>query len=91
MKRILKGLSYTFRRNLGWQDRVIRAIIAIGVLVSWYFGVIAGTVGLILGILAIMILGTAAAARCSITYMADANTMTRSEKMKLDEKGINYE
>lgn len=91
MKRVLKGLSYTFNRNLGWQDRLIRALIAIAILASWYFGYLTGAIGTILGILALMILGTAAAARCSITYMVNGNTMSQSEKAKLKSKGIKYE
>jgi len=91
MKRVFKGLSYTFGRNLGWQDRLIRVIVALAILASWYFGYITGAIGTILGVLALMILGTAAAARCSITYMANGNTMSEAEKAKLRAKGINYE
>lgn len=91
MKRVLKGLSYTFSRNLGWQDRLLRAVVGFAVLTSWYFGYIAGAAGIILGVLALMILGTAAAARCSITYMANGNTMSRAEKAKLEARGIQFE
>lgn len=91
MKRVFKGLSYTFRRNLGWQDRLLRAVISIVVLASWYFGYVAGTIGIILGITAFMILGTAAVSRCSITYMVNANTMSKAEKARLDARGITYE
>ncbi|MEM8968759.1 MAG: hypothetical protein AAGE93_20250 [Bacteroidota bacterium] len=83
MNRFAKGLSYTFRRNLGIEDRVI--------LVSWFFGLITGVMGTVLGILAIMILGTTASARCSVTYWMDINTMNREEKKSLDAKAIRYE
>ena len=91
MNRVFKGLSYSFKRNLGWQDRLIRAVISIAVLASLYFGYFAGTLGLVLGIIAFMILGTAAVSRCSLTYMANSNTMGDAEKSKLDAKGISYE
>lgn len=91
MNRFFKGLSYTFNRNLGKTDRIIRVVIALFVLSAWYFGVVSGILGTILGILALMILGTAAVSRCGVTYWMDANTMTESEKQNLDAKGINYE
>ncbi|MBV6645237.1 MAG: DUF2892 domain-containing protein [Cyclobacteriaceae bacterium] len=91
MNRFVKGLSYTFDRNLGFEDRVIRVVLAVAVLVSWFFGVIDGVVGTVLGVLAIMILGTAASARCGVTYWMNANTMGKTEKKRLDDKNISYE
>ncbi len=91
MNRFLKGLSYGFSRNLGRNDRIIRTIIALAVLASWAFGAISGTIGIILGVLAIMILGTAASARCGVTYWMNACTISEKEKAQLDAKGIKYE
>ena len=70
---------------------MIRTVVAIAVLVSWFFGVIAGVSGTILGILAVMILGTAASARRGVTYWLDANTMGKEEKERMDNKNISYE
>ncbi len=91
MNRFFKGLSYTFNRNLGKADRIIRVILAMFVLVTWCFGIVSGTLGTILGIFALMILGTAATSRCGVTYWLDANTMTKAEKQNLDANGILYE
>ncbi len=91
MNRFQKGLSYTFRRNIGIEDRMIRTVVAVAILLAWIFGVVAGVVGTILGILAIMILGTAASARCGVTYWMKANTMGQAEKNSLDKKHICYE
>jgi len=91
MNRFIKGMSYTFHRNLGWQDRLIRVLLAAAAISSWYFGVIAGTIGLILAIMGFMILGTAALSRCSITYFMNKNTMSAKEKARLDAKGVKYE
>jgi len=91
MNRFLKGLSYGFSRNLGKKDRAIRMVIALVVLASWAFGAISGTVGIVLGVLAIMILGTAASARCGVTYWMNACTISEKEKTELDKKGITYE
>ncbi len=91
MKRFFKGLSYTFHRNIGKTDRIIRVVSALVILASWYFGLVAGITGTLLGIFAIMILGTAASARCGVTYWMNANTMSKNEKQELDAKGIKYE
>jgi len=91
MNRILKGLSYTFKRNIGTTDRLLRVAFFLIVAVSWYFGIIAGTIATVLGVFATMLLGTAAVSRCSLTYMFDGNTMSDADKKRLDEKGITYE
>ena len=91
MNRFIKGLSYAFNRNLGLKDRVIRTIIASMVLISWFYGVVNGVLGTSLGVLAIMILGTAVSARCGVTYWMKANTMSEKEKKRLDAKKISYE
>lgn len=91
MNRFIKGLSYTFNRNLGKMDRIIRAIIAVILISSWYSGFVSGILGIALVILALMILGTVATSRCGITYWLDANTMSQKEKKELDKKGISYE
>ena len=91
MNRFFKGLSYTFNRNLGTTDRIIRTLLAVGALVAWYFGTIPGVIGTIVAVFSVMILGTAATARCGVTYWMDANTMSTEEKKALDAKGIKYE
>ncbi len=91
MNRFLKGLSYTFRRNIGKTDRIIRTCIALFFLGLWYLEVVTGLAAVFIGIYAIMILVTAAFARCGITYWLDVNTMSEAEKRALDAKGIQYE
>lgn len=91
MNRLIKGMLYTFHRNLGWQDRLIRVVISLAAIGSWYFGAVAGSIGLLLGISGLMLLGTAAISRCSVTYFLNSNTMGAKEKAKLDAKGIKYE
>ena len=91
MNRFLKGMSYTFHRNLGWQDRLIRITIAAVGIGSWYFGALAGTIGLAAAIVGFMLTGTALISRCSITYFLKSNTMGAAERAKLDARGIKYE
>ena len=91
MSRIIKGLCYTFYRNLGWKDRLTRGISAFMIMTLWLSGILPGAVGVVLGILALMILVTAVVSRCSITYILKINTMSEQEKAKLAAKGIKYE
>ena len=91
MNRFIKGLSYTFKRNLGMTDRIIRTTIAVALLSSWYFSFVSGIIGTILMILALMIFGTVATSRCGVTYWLNANTMNLEEKKELDKQGIPYE
>ena len=91
MNRFIKGLTYTFNRNLGRLDRILRTSIAFVVISTWYFGLIPGIIGSVIGILALMILGTAVISRCGVTYWLDANTMSQEEKKEFDLKGISYE
>ena len=91
MRRFIKGLSYTFDRNIGKTDRAIRTLVAIGVLILWILGVIAGWAGTVLGIFSVMILGTAASARCGVTYWMNSNTMSNAEKRSLKDRNIRYE
>ena len=91
MSRFIKGLSYTFSRNIGLADRTIRTISALVIIGLWYFEVITGEIGIVLFVLSLMILGTVATSRCGVTYWLDKNTMSTKEKEILDSKGIKYE
>ena len=91
MKRFIKGLSYTFHPNLGRKDRLIRAVIAMMVLIAYTFDWLTGMVGIIISVLALMILATSLVARCGVTYWFNANTMTLEEKKSLELKGVDYE
>ncbi len=91
MNRFINGLSYRFHRNLGNVDKIIRLLVALIMIGSWYFGFVSGILGTALTILAMMILGTVATSRCGVTYWFDANTMNQKEKNECDRKGISYE
>lgn len=91
MNRFVKGMTYNFHRNLGKRDRVIRTVLALAAIASWYFGVLAGMIGIIVASFGLMIIGTALSARCTLTYLAKSNTMSEEEKTLLDSKQIKYE
>ncbi|MEO0734921.1 MAG: DUF2892 domain-containing protein [Bacteroidota bacterium] len=91
MKRFLRGLSYTFHRNLGRTDRILRAVAALVLAGLWFLGWVPGVIGIVLAVFGLMVLGTALSARCSINYWCDLNTMTAAEKAQLDQRGVQYE
>ncbi|MEL7002394.1 MAG: DUF2892 domain-containing protein [Bacteroidota bacterium] len=91
MNKFFKGISYGFNRNLGVNDRIIRAALGIGILLIWSLGFISGAFGVTLVILGVMILATAIFARCGVTYWMNICTIPKQEKERLDAKGIKYE
>jgi hypothetical protein len=80
-----------FQRNLGRYDRIIRFVIGISALGAWYFGAVAGTIAIVIGVAAIMLIGTSAAASCPLNSVANINTMSQKEKDEMDAKGISYQ
>jgi hypothetical protein len=80
-----------FQRNLGRYDRIIRFVIGVAALGAWYFGAVAGTIAIVIGIAAFMLIGTAAAASCPLNSMANINTISQKEKDQMDAKGISYQ
>jgi len=80
-----------FQRNLGRYDRIIRFVIGVAALGAWYFGAVAGTIAIVIGIAAFMLIGTSAAASCPLNSMANINTISQKEKDQMDAKGISYQ
>ena len=54
------------KRNMGAVDRIIRTLIAVVIGVLFYKGVITGTLGVILGIVAIIFLATSLVGWCPL-------------------------
>jgi len=54
------------KRNMGAADRVIRTLIAVVIGVLFYRGIISGTLGVILGIVAIIFLATSLVGWCPL-------------------------
>jgi len=52
------------KKNMGTVDRVVRVLIAVGIAVLYFTGVIGGTLAIILGVIALVFLLTSFAARC---------------------------
>lgn len=92
MKKLIKGLTYAYNRNIGWQDRLVRTIAGIAAAVgAFYFLKINITYSVILEIFAAAQFWTALSARCIICYFTGMCTISYKEKQKLDSKGIKFE
>ena len=92
MKKLIKGLTYAYNRNIGWQDRTIRTILGIAAIVgTFYFINTNMTLAAILGVFAFAQLGTALSARCIMCFFAGKCTITYKEKQSLESKGVKYE
>lgn len=66
------------KKNLGKTDRIVRLILAVVLAILLFSGVISGTLGWVLGILAIIFLGTSAVSFCPIYYVLGINTCKTS-------------
>ena len=92
MNNLIKGITYSYNRNIGWQDRTIRTIVGIAATVgAIYFLSSNITYSILLGALAIAQFGTVFSARCIICYFTGQCTIDSKEKKSLQSKGINYE
>jgi Protein of unknown function (DUF2892) len=92
MNKILKGLTYAYNRNIGWQDRTLRTIMGIAAIVGAVsFFKTNLTYAVLLSVFAIAQFGTVLSARCIICYFLGQCTIDTHEKKALQEKGIAYE
>jgi hypothetical protein len=68
------------KKNMGPTDRMIRVIIAIGIAVLYFTGIIAGTFGLVLLIIAAVFLLTSLVGFCPLYTLVGMNTCSRKNK-----------
>jgi hypothetical protein len=89
MNNILKGVTYSYNRNIGWQDRTVRSFVGIGALIGSVFCMNSNlSLSIGLGVLFIAQLITVLSAKCMICYFAGACTIGRNEKESLNKKRI---
>lgn len=92
MNYFLRGISYSYNRNIGWQDRTIRTVVGLAAVVgALYFASAHLLWTILLAVLAIAQFGTVLSARCIICYFAGQCTINRKERRALEAKGIPYE
>lgn len=91
MNRFKAAFTYRFHQNLGWQDRLIRAVGCLAVLGAWFLGYLTGPLAIGLGIFALMILPTSVLGKCNLNYLARINTVGKAERARLDRTGKPYD
>lgn len=92
MNSFIKGITYSYNRNIGWQDRTTRTIIGmLSTIGAIYFLQDNILYSVLLGVFAIAQFGTVLSARCIMCYFAGMCTIDSKERKKLDHKGIDYE
>ncbi len=60
--------------NIGTADRAIRAIVGIAVLAAWFFGLVEGTLGIIVLVVGVVMIATAALRWCPPYALIGLNT-----------------
>jgi hypothetical protein len=91
MNYFLRGLTYSYNRNIGWQDRTIRTtlgILAAGGVI--YYHASNFIVAAILGGIFLAQVVTVLSAKCPICYFSGMCTIGKSEKNALTSKGIPF-
>ncbi|WP_167852252.1 YgaP-like transmembrane domain [Hymenobacter elongatus] len=92
MNRFRTGITYAYRRNIGWQDRTIRTLLGVGATAgAVYFFQRNTPAALVLALFALAQFGTVFSARCIICYFAGQCTIDRREKSRLHAQGVPYE
>ena len=67
-------MSNYIHRNVGTPDRLIRIVLAVVIITAYNLSFIAGTLGLVLGIVATFILATGFIGLCPLYYPFRINT-----------------
>ncbi len=89
MKKIIKGFTYSFFRNIGWADRIIRTVAGIIAAAGAFYFLKTNLVATIaLAVLAVAQFWTVLSARCIICYFAGVCTIPSGERKKLSGKGV---
>jgi hypothetical protein len=92
MNYILKGITYSYNRNIGWQDRTVRSLVGIGALAGAGYCMNSNlSLSVALAFLFMAQLITVISAKCIICYFAGACTIGINEKKSLDKKRNAYE
>lgn len=92
MNFFLKGISYSYNRNIGWQDRTIRTIVGVLATIGTIFFFKTNPLyAMLFGVFAVAQFGTVLSAKCIMCYFTGMCTIGAKERKKLDNKGIVYD
>jgi hypothetical protein len=92
MNTLIRGFTYSFHRNIGWQDRALRTVVAIaatfGAIYFFRTSLLYTTLFIALAVAQFF---TVAMARCIICFFMGQCTIGGAEKKNLEGKGIQFE
>lgn len=92
MNYFLKGITYSYHRNIGWQDRTVRIIVGIlSTIGAVYFFNDKILYSILLSVFTIAQFGTVLSTKCIMCYFAGLCTIDVKERKNLDGRGIVYE
>lgn len=66
-------------KNLGREDRTVRVVVAIGLAVLIYLGLLPGIAGIVAGVVAAYLLITGLLARCVVYKLIDVDTSIQEQ------------
>jgi hypothetical protein len=75
IRHVVRRSSYLMKKNIGTPDRVIRIVIAVIIVILFLTGQIAGTLAIVLDIIAAMSLLTGLSGRCPAYIPFGISTM----------------
>ena len=88
----MKGITYSYHRNIGWQDRTVRTVVGVLAAVgAVYFFESNRLASVLLGFFALAQAGTVLSARCIMCYFANQCTIDHRERKSLTHREIAYE
>jgi len=92
MSALIRGLTYNFHRNIGWQDRAFRTGVAITASIgaSYFFKTSPLYTSIFISLAAAPFF-TVAMARCIICFFIGRCTIGPAEKRSLESKGMQFE
>ena len=67
-------------KNVGSKDRIVRTVLAIGLAVLVYVGVVEGTAGIVVGVVAAYLLITALLGSCLFYKLAGVDTCVEAQE-----------
>jgi hypothetical protein len=92
LSHFIKGITYSYNRNIGWQDRSIRTVAGTLALISGiYFLTQNNYYSILLFIFAAAQAWTVLSAKCIICYFTGKCTIDVKEQLVLKSKGVPFE
>jgi fatty acid desaturase len=81
----IKAFSFTFHKNVGKTERIIRLLIAAAGISLFAFGTVAGGLGIVVLVVVFAMLGTGISGKCPMHYIAGIDTTGKARPVQSHE------